>query len=60
MSIQFLSFLSELEELEELFILERDPKYKPESFAPKTNVSISQIRHLVSQEAHANTKALDD
>ncbi|KAK3944882.1 putative f-box domain-protein [Diplogelasinospora grovesii] len=43
----FLTFVSQLEELHELFLLERDNKYKPESFAPKTTTTIDQIRRLV-------------
>ncbi|KAK3353155.1 hypothetical protein B0T25DRAFT_454485 [Lasiosphaeria hispida] len=43
----FLTFVNQLEELHEFFILERDSKYKPESFAPKTTTTIDQIRRLV-------------
>ncbi|KUI68878.1 hypothetical protein VM1G_03934 [Cytospora mali] len=43
----FLAFVSQLEELHELFMLERTEKYKPESFAPKTNVTKDHIRRLV-------------
>ncbi|KAK0621555.1 hypothetical protein B0T17DRAFT_508894 [Bombardia bombarda] len=46
-SMPFLTFVSQLEELHELFILERETKHKPESFAPKTAVTIDQIRRLV-------------
>ncbi|WQF83579.1 Putative F-box domain-containing protein [Colletotrichum destructivum] len=46
-SITFLTFAGQLEEITELFILERSVKYKPESFAPKTNVVMDQIRRLV-------------
>lgn len=45
-STVFLTFLSQLAELHELFMLERPEKYKPESFAPKTTVTIEQIRRL--------------
>ncbi|KAH6856822.1 hypothetical protein B0I37DRAFT_83589 [Chaetomium sp. MPI-CAGE-AT-0009] len=43
----FLSFLSTLEELHDLFLLERDTKAKPESFAPRTQATMDQIRRLV-------------
>lgn len=43
----FLTFAAQLEEITELFMLERSVKYKPESFAPKTNVIMDQIRRLV-------------
>jgi hypothetical protein len=45
-SVVFLNFVSQLPELHELFMLERDPKYKPESFAPRSNTTIEQIRRL--------------
>jgi hypothetical protein len=50
----FLTFVSQLDELHELFILERDSKYKPESFAPKTTTTIDQIRRLVLKK-HIHT-----
>ncbi|KAK3991292.1 hypothetical protein QBC44DRAFT_379794 [Cladorrhinum sp. PSN332] len=43
----FLSFVHELDEVHELFMLERDPKYKPEPFAPKTTTTIEHIRKMV-------------
>lgn len=46
-SMSFLTFASQLEQITELFMLERSFKYKPESFAPKTNVVMDQIRRLV-------------
>ncbi|KAL2876197.1 hypothetical protein SGCOL_008558 [Colletotrichum sp. CLE4] len=46
-SMSFLTFASQLEQITELFMLERSSKYKPESFAPKTNVVMDQIRRLV-------------
>lgn len=46
-SITFLTFAAQLEQITELFMLERSVKYKPESFAPKTNVIMDQIRRLV-------------
>ncbi|KXX78907.1 hypothetical protein MMYC01_204860 [Madurella mycetomatis] len=42
----FLNFVSGLEELHELFMLEREIKYRPESFAPRTEVTIDQIRKI--------------
>jgi CHASE3 domain sensor protein len=46
-SIVFLNFVSQMEEIHELFMLERDAKYKPQSFAPPTATNIEQIRRLV-------------
>ncbi|KAK3306578.1 uncharacterized protein B0T15DRAFT_145739 [Chaetomium strumarium] len=43
----FLNFVSSLNELHELFLLEREAKAKPESFAPRTHTTIDQIRRLV-------------
>ncbi|KAK8868910.1 hypothetical protein PGQ11_007488 [Apiospora arundinis] len=43
-SLPFLHFVSQLEQVHELFMLERSSKYKPESFAPKTKISLEQIR----------------
>ncbi|KAK0620295.1 hypothetical protein B0T14DRAFT_457159 [Immersiella caudata] len=54
----FLTFVSQLEELHEFFILERDIKYKPESFAPKTNTTIDQIRRLVLKKHMSTLKRL--
>ncbi|KAB5571944.1 hypothetical protein GE09DRAFT_1216547 [Coniochaeta sp. 2T2.1] len=53
-SLAFLNFVAELEELHDLFLLERGPKYKPESFAPKTTAAITQIRRLVLKK-HMHT-----
>ncbi|KAK3901148.1 hypothetical protein C8A05DRAFT_35192, partial [Staphylotrichum tortipilum] len=46
-SAVLLGFLGELKGLEECFLLEREVKAKPESFAPKTQTGIEQIRRLV-------------
>ncbi|KAK1759285.1 hypothetical protein QBC47DRAFT_457580 [Echria macrotheca] len=54
----FLTFVSQLEELHEFFILERGAKYKPESFAPKTNTTIDQIRRLVLKKHISTLKRL--
>ncbi|KAL7921628.1 hypothetical protein ACQKWADRAFT_294824 [Trichoderma austrokoningii] len=43
----FLTFASQLEEIHELFLLERDVKSKPESFAPRGSTLMDQIRRLV-------------
>jgi hypothetical protein len=53
-SMPFLNFVSALDEVHDLFMLERDHKYKPESFAPKTNTTIAQIRRLVLKK-HMHT-----
>jgi hypothetical protein len=46
-SVVFLNFVASLPELHELFLLERENKSKPESFAPRTQTTIDQIRRLV-------------
>lgn len=46
-TVAFLNFVNSLDEVHDLLMLQRDNKYKPESFAPKTNTVISQIRRLV-------------
>ena len=46
-STAFLSCISQLDELHELFMLERNPKYKPESFGPRSTTTMRQIRNLV-------------
>ncbi|KAK8080147.1 hypothetical protein PG997_007965 [Apiospora hydei] len=45
-SLPFLHFVSQLEQVQELFMLERSVKYKPESFAPKTKITLEQIRRF--------------
>ncbi|KAK3955400.1 hypothetical protein QBC32DRAFT_333442 [Pseudoneurospora amorphoporcata] len=42
----FLQFVSQLNQVTELFMLEREAKYKPESFTPKTVTNIDDIRRL--------------
>ncbi|KAK4174033.1 hypothetical protein QBC36DRAFT_334580 [Triangularia setosa] len=54
----FLTFVHELEEVEELFMLERDFKYKPEPFAPRTPTTIDQIRRLVLKKHMPTLKYL--
>jgi hypothetical protein len=53
-SIGFLNCMSQLKELHDLFLLERSAKHKPESFAPRTTVTIDQIRRLVLKK-HMHT-----
>ncbi|ENH73869.1 hypothetical protein FOC1_g10011189 [Fusarium oxysporum f. sp. cubense race 1] len=53
-STAFLNCMSQLEELHDLFLLERSAKHKPESFAPRTTVTIDQIRRLVLRK-HMHT-----
>jgi len=43
----FLRCVSELKEVTELFMLERSAKYKPESFASRSTVTMDQIRKSV-------------
>jgi hypothetical protein len=45
-SLVFLNLVSSLPEVHELFLLERENNAKPESFAPKTQTTIDQIRRL--------------
>ncbi|KAI1100125.1 hypothetical protein F4804DRAFT_56655 [Jackrogersella minutella] len=45
--LQFLQLVSELECVNEVFMLQRSPKYHPESFAPRPGTNIEQIRKLV-------------
>ncbi|CAG7564784.1 unnamed protein product [Fusarium equiseti] len=53
-STAFLNCMSQLEELHDLFLLERSAKHKPESFAPRTTVTIDQIRRSVLKK-HMHT-----
>ncbi|KAI0600003.1 hypothetical protein F4775DRAFT_547619 [Biscogniauxia sp. FL1348] len=57
-SLQFLHFVSELDCLHELFLLERMPKYKPESLVPKSKTTIEQIRKFVLRKHMPNLKRL--
>ncbi|KAM0420585.1 hypothetical protein ACHAPT_011631 [Fusarium lateritium] len=57
-STAFLTCMSQLEELHDLFMLERSPKFKPESFAPRTTVTIDQIRRLVLKKHMPTLKRL--
>ncbi|KAH8680937.1 hypothetical protein BX600DRAFT_7847 [Xylariales sp. PMI_506] len=53
-STPFLHLVSQLERVEELFMLERSPKYKPESFAPSTTVTLDHIRRAILKK-HMHT-----
>ncbi|EEU40952.1 uncharacterized protein NECHADRAFT_33769 [Fusarium vanettenii 77-13-4] len=57
-STAFLTCMSQLDELHDLFMLERSPKFKPESFAPRTTVTIDQIRRLVLKKHMPTLKRL--
>lgn len=57
-SVPFLTFVSQLEELNELFLLERPDKYKPEPFAPKTAITMDQIRRMVLKRHMPTMKRL--
>lgn len=46
-SSAFLQLVSKLEEVHELFMLERSVSHRPTSFAPRSGVTIDQIRRLV-------------
>lgn len=45
----FLQLVSQLKQVTELFLLERDAKYKPESFAPKTTTTITDVRRALKK-----------
>lgn len=45
----FLQLVSQLKQVTELFLLERDAKYEPESFAPKTTTTITEIRRALKK-----------
>jgi hypothetical protein len=49
-SLALLTCVAALEEVHELFLLEREVKAKPESFAPRTQVTMDQIRRLVLKQ----------
>lgn len=57
-SSALLNFVSQLQELREFLIMERDHKYKPESFAAKTTTTIEQIRRLVLRKHLPTLKRL--
>lgn len=57
-SVVFLNFVSQLPELHELYLLERPDKYKPESFAPRSIVTVDQIRRLALKKHMGTLKSL--
>ncbi|KAG6011329.1 hypothetical protein E4U54_008140, partial [Claviceps lovelessii] len=57
-SASFLTFLAQLPVLEELFMLERGLKYRPESFAPRSAITMDQIRRLVLKKHMPTLKRL--
>lgn len=57
-SVVFLNFISQLPELHELYMLERSEKHKPESFAPRSTVTIEQIRRLALKKHIGTLKSL--
>ncbi|CAN8102132.1 unnamed protein product [Discula destructiva] len=57
-SMVFLSLVSQLRELDELYMLERPDKYKPESFAPSSTVTIEHIRRLALRKHQSSLKRL--
>ena len=57
-SLVFLNFVASLPQVDELLLLERETKAKPESFAPKTQTTIDQIRRLVLKKHLSTLKRL--
>lgn len=57
-SVVFLTLVSQLSELNELYMLERQEKYKPEAFAPKSTVTIDQIRRFALRKHQSSLKRL--
>lgn len=57
-SAVFLTLVSQLRAVDELYMLERSDKYKPESFAPKSTVTIDQIRRFALRKHQGNLKRL--
>lgn len=57
-SVVFLTLVSQLREVSDLYMLERPEKYKPESFAPKSTVTIDQIRRFVLRKHQGCLKRL--
>lgn len=53
-----LQFVSQLNQVTELFLLEREAKYKPESFASKTQTTIDDIRRLALTKHMASLRRL--
>ncbi|KAI1503059.1 hypothetical protein F5X99DRAFT_376643 [Biscogniauxia marginata] len=57
-SLQFLHLVSELSCVHEFFLLERVPKYKPESLAPRTKTTIEQIYKFALKKHMSTLKRL--
>lgn len=57
-SVIFLNFVSQLPELHELYMVEKPEKYKPESFAPRSTVTVDQIRRLALKKHIGTLKCL--
>ncbi|KAG6007748.1 hypothetical protein E4U21_005587 [Claviceps maximensis] len=57
-SAAFLACMAQLPVLDELFMLERGPKHRPESFAPRSVISMDQIRRLVLKKHMPTLKRL--
>ncbi|KAL2147775.1 hypothetical protein VTI28DRAFT_5547 [Corynascus sepedonium] len=57
-SLGFLNCVASLEEVRELLMLERNPKDKPESFAPRTQTTMDQIRRVVLKKHASRIKNL--
>ncbi|KAI2606694.1 hypothetical protein GGR54DRAFT_412669 [Hypoxylon sp. NC1633] len=45
--LQFLQLVSELDCVTEVLLLQRSPKYNPQSFAPRPTTTIGQIRKMI-------------
>ncbi|KAI1659969.1 hypothetical protein F4813DRAFT_352592 [Daldinia decipiens] len=56
--LQFLHLISQLDCVKEVFMLQRSPKYKPESFAPNPGTTIEQIRNFVLKKHMHSLKRL--
>ncbi|KAI1651885.1 uncharacterized protein F4817DRAFT_84318 [Daldinia loculata] len=56
--LQFLHLVSQLDCVKEVFMLQRSPKYKPESFAPNPGTTIEQIRNFVLKKHMHSLKRL--
>ncbi|ORY65264.1 uncharacterized protein BCR38DRAFT_341568 [Pseudomassariella vexata] len=54
----FLHLVSQLECVTDLFMLERNQKHKPESFAPKSKVTLEQIRKYALRKHMATMRRL--
>lgn len=57
-SLSFLHLVAKLDCVRELFMLERNSKYKPESFAPKCRINLEQIRRFALKKHMPTIKYL--